>query len=188
MMEAYREMLTYIKSAVTRNYSEKCISNIMDFVSGSASQNFSLLEEFYQTTLKALEEAKNEVRTLSYSAIMWSCCPSSDIFFSSAEALVQDKSKALQNLVRHGWIWTDEQSIIVFCNFILCISKCLLQLCQYNNNLALLDFEGASQVLSNWRWFWWSKERNTAVGGVRNWNSNVYWDQEQQKAKGRFSL
>ncbi|KAL5228991.1 hypothetical protein ABZP36_017256 [Zizania latifolia] len=60
MMDAYREMLTYIKSAVTRNYSEKCINNIMDFVSGSASQNFSLLQDFYQTTLKALEEAKNE--------------------------------------------------------------------------------------------------------------------------------
>ncbi|GMY19913.1 COP9 signalosome complex subunit 2-like, partial [Fagus crenata] len=60
MMEAYREMLTYIKSAVTRNYSEKCINSIMDFVSGSASQNFGLLQEFYQTTLKALEEAKNE--------------------------------------------------------------------------------------------------------------------------------
>lgn len=62
MMEAYREMLTYIKSAVTRNYSEKCINNIMDFVSGTASQNFDLLQEFYQTTLKALEEAKNEVK------------------------------------------------------------------------------------------------------------------------------
>ncbi|AEC07920.1 COP9 signalosome complex subunit 2 [Arabidopsis thaliana] len=60
MMEAYTEMLTYIKSAVTRNYSEKCINNIMDFVSGSASQNTGLLQEFYQTTLKALEEAKNE--------------------------------------------------------------------------------------------------------------------------------
>ncbi|KAK1404139.1 hypothetical protein POM88_003744 [Heracleum sosnowskyi] len=32
----------------------------MDFISGSASQNFGLLQEFYQTTLKALEEAKNE--------------------------------------------------------------------------------------------------------------------------------
>ncbi|CAI9768606.1 unnamed protein product [Fraxinus pennsylvanica] len=60
MMDAYRDMLTYIKSAVTRNYSEKCINNIMDFISGSAGQNFSLLKEFYQTTLKALEEAKNE--------------------------------------------------------------------------------------------------------------------------------
>ncbi|CAL9092849.1 unnamed protein product, partial [Musa acuminata var. zebrina] len=60
MMTAYREMLTYIKSAVTRNYSEKCINNIMDFVSGSANQNFGLLQEFYETTLKALEEAKNE--------------------------------------------------------------------------------------------------------------------------------
>lgn len=63
-MDAYRDMLTYIKSAVTRNYSEKCINNIMDFISGSASQNFSLLQEFYQTTLKALEEAKNEVNNI----------------------------------------------------------------------------------------------------------------------------
>ncbi|XP_022892481.1 COP9 signalosome complex subunit 2-like [Olea europaea var. sylvestris] len=60
MMDAYRDMLTYIKSAVTRDYSEKCINNIMDFISGSAGQNFSLLKEFYRTTLKALEEAKNE--------------------------------------------------------------------------------------------------------------------------------
>ncbi|XP_010922119.1 COP9 signalosome complex subunit 2-like [Elaeis guineensis] len=60
MMEAYRVMLTYIKSAVTCNYSEKRINNIMDFISGSASWNFSLLQEFYQTTLNALEEAKNE--------------------------------------------------------------------------------------------------------------------------------
>ncbi|KAK1381411.1 hypothetical protein POM88_028155 [Heracleum sosnowskyi] len=60
MMESYRVMLTYIKSAVTRNYSEKCLNSIMDFVSGSASQNFGLLQEFYQTTLKALEEAKSE--------------------------------------------------------------------------------------------------------------------------------
>lgn len=60
-MDAYREMLTYIKSAVTRNYSEKCINNILDFVSNGANQNLELLQEFYQTTLKALEEAKNEV-------------------------------------------------------------------------------------------------------------------------------
>ncbi|KAK8952846.1 COP9 signalosome complex subunit 2 [Platanthera guangdongensis] len=60
MMEAYREMLTYIRSSVTRNYSEKCINNIMDFVSGPTNQNFGLLQEFYQTTLKALEDAKNE--------------------------------------------------------------------------------------------------------------------------------
>ncbi|KAL5543662.1 hypothetical protein UlMin_007446, partial [Ulmus minor] len=38
----------------------KCIINIMDFVSVSASQNSGLLREFYQTTLKALEEGKNE--------------------------------------------------------------------------------------------------------------------------------
>ena len=70
MMDAYREMLTYIKSAVTRNYSEKCINSIMDFVSGSAGQNTGLLQEFYQTTLTALEEAKNEVST-SFWLFLW---------------------------------------------------------------------------------------------------------------------
>jgi len=59
MMGAYREMLTYIRSAVTRNYSEKCINKILDVV--SASHNLHLLQDFYQTTPRALEEAKNEV-------------------------------------------------------------------------------------------------------------------------------
>lgn len=58
MMSAYKEMLTYIKSAVTRNYSEKVINSILDHV--SASSNMELLQEFYETTLKALEESKNE--------------------------------------------------------------------------------------------------------------------------------
>ena len=58
MMKAYREMLTYIKSAVTRNYSEKCINKILDVVSTSSS--LELLQDFYETTLISLEEAKNE--------------------------------------------------------------------------------------------------------------------------------
>ena len=92
MMDSYRVMLTYIRSAVTRNYSEKCINNIMDFVSGSASQNFSLLREFYQITLKALEDAKNEVS-------LWYCPCNHFVFYikckllftCSAETLVQDE-------------------------------------------------------------------------------------------------
>lgn len=90
MMVSYREMLTYIKSAVTRNYSEKCINNIMDFVSGSASQNFGLLQEFYQTTLKALEEAKNEV---SYGKYFRMPFMTGFLYIvSCTETLVQDKS------------------------------------------------------------------------------------------------
>merc|ERR1712106_603686 len=52
------DMLTYIKSAVTRNYSEKVINKVLDLVSGS--QQMELLQEFYETTLKALQEAKND--------------------------------------------------------------------------------------------------------------------------------
>mmetsp|Transcript_4769 Transcript_4769/g.7413 ORF Transcript_4769/g.7413 Transcript_4769/m.7413 type:complete len:442 (-) Transcript_4769:74-1399(-) len=58
MMEKYTQLLTYIKSAVTRNYSEKCINNILDFV--SSSQQMDLLQEFYETTLDALKDAQNE--------------------------------------------------------------------------------------------------------------------------------
>jgi COP9 signalosome complex subunit 2 len=91
MMDSYRVMLTYIKSAVTRNYSEKCINNIMDFVSGSASQNFGLLQEFYQTTLKALEEAKNEVRNLYFYSKVFLSKVTCNILSFCAETLVQDK-------------------------------------------------------------------------------------------------
>lgn len=101
MTDAYREMLTYIKSAVTRNYSEKCINNIMDFVSGSASQNTGLLQEFYQTTLKALEEAKNEVWEAIFFLFVYATTVSCSYLFgdSFAATLVQDESKALQHLV-----------------------------------------------------------------------------------------
>ncbi|XP_063676052.1 COP9 signalosome complex subunit 2-like [Bolinopsis microptera] len=58
MMVHYRELLTYIKSAVTRNHSEKSINSILDYV--SVSKNMVLLQELYETTLTALQEAKNE--------------------------------------------------------------------------------------------------------------------------------
>ena len=102
MMEAYREMLTYIKSAVTRNYSEKCINNIMDFVSGSASQNFGLLQEFYQTTLKALEEAKNEVGIIH-------CNLLSTLYVINVVLLLyrDSGSKQILSFARFGLIWVN---------------------------------------------------------------------------------
>lgn len=35
MMSRYKHLLTYIKSAVTRNYSEKSINSILDYISTS---------------------------------------------------------------------------------------------------------------------------------------------------------
>lgn len=58
MLRRYKEMLTYIRSAVTRNYSEKCINSILEFV--SSSSELSHLEKFYEITLAALRDAKNE--------------------------------------------------------------------------------------------------------------------------------
>jgi COP9 signalosome complex subunit 2 len=56
--------LTYTKSAVTRNYSEKTINGILDYVGGGKGGpvEVDVLEKFYQATKDALEEAKNEVK------------------------------------------------------------------------------------------------------------------------------
>lgn len=63
-LKTYTELLTYTKSAVTRNYSEKSINGILDYVGGGKGGvvEVDILEKFYQATRKALEEAKNEVR------------------------------------------------------------------------------------------------------------------------------
>ncbi|CAH1980558.1 unnamed protein product [Acanthoscelides obtectus] len=58
MMSRYKQLLTYIKSAVTRNHSEKSINSILDYI--STSRNMELLQNFYETTLDALKDAKND--------------------------------------------------------------------------------------------------------------------------------
>ncbi|KAE8748229.1 alien [Frankliniella occidentalis] len=58
MMTRYKQLLTYIKTAVTRNHSEKSINSILDYI--STSKNMELLQDFYETTLDALKDAKND--------------------------------------------------------------------------------------------------------------------------------
>lgn len=58
MLAAYRDMLSYTQSAVTRNAAEKKVNSVLDFV--SQSTDAALLQEFYALTLAALAEAKNE--------------------------------------------------------------------------------------------------------------------------------
>ncbi|KAI7868604.1 PCI domain-containing protein [Spinellus fusiger] len=68
----YQQLLTYIKSSVTRNYSEKSINNILDYV--STADNMSFMERFYETTLESLFESKNErlrVKTNLKLAKLW---------------------------------------------------------------------------------------------------------------------
>lgn len=83
-LQTYTQLLGYTKSAVTRNYSEKSINGILDYVSadiapansaptkegssgdkpsrGQSSKTIDLgtMEQFYDVTKKALEESKNE--------------------------------------------------------------------------------------------------------------------------------
>uniref|UniRef100_A0A7S1GVW3 PCI domain-containing protein n=2 Tax=Hemiselmis andersenii TaxID=464988 RepID=A0A7S1GVW3_HEMAN len=57
MMDRYKELLNYLH-VVTKNQSEKVMTKIVDFVSGSSDMDF--LEKFYDTTLSALKESQNE--------------------------------------------------------------------------------------------------------------------------------
>jgi hypothetical protein len=65
-LATYMKLLTYTKSAVTRNYSEKTINGILDYVGGGKGGvvDVDVLEKFYQATKNALEDAKNEVSIL----------------------------------------------------------------------------------------------------------------------------
>ncbi|KAH8703743.1 putative COP9 signalosome subunit 2 [Talaromyces proteolyticus] len=61
-IEHYRELLTYVKSAVTRNYSEKSINNMLDYIEkGSDDEKaYHCMEEFYRLTLKSFQSTNNE--------------------------------------------------------------------------------------------------------------------------------
>ncbi|EIW87113.1 PCI-domain-containing protein [Coniophora puteana RWD-64-598 SS2] len=72
----YRQLLTYTRSAVTRNYSERTINGILDYVGGGKGGPVAVdvLEQFYQATKDALEEAKNDrlsVKTNLKLAKLW---------------------------------------------------------------------------------------------------------------------
>ncbi|KAH8147425.1 uncharacterized protein LAJ45_08581 [Morchella importuna] len=60
-VEHYAELLTYIRSAVTRNYSEKSLNNMLDFISSSNDpEDMPYMEKFYDMTLEAFQGTNNE--------------------------------------------------------------------------------------------------------------------------------
>jgi len=71
-LATYIQLLSYTKSAVTRNYSEKSINGILDYVGGASktgtikdtSVDLDILEKFYEATRVALTQSKNEVRLI----------------------------------------------------------------------------------------------------------------------------
>ncbi|CRG82900.1 COP9 signalosome complex subunit 2 [Talaromyces islandicus] len=61
-IEHYRELLTYVKSAVTRNYSEKSINNMLDYIEKGTDDKeaYKCMEEFYRLTLASFQSTNNE--------------------------------------------------------------------------------------------------------------------------------
>ncbi|KAH6630530.1 PCI domain-containing protein [Chaetomium sp. MPI-SDFR-AT-0129] len=60
--EHYQELLTYVKSAVTRNYSEKSIDNMLNFIEKGADNPAAVecIEQFYSLTLQCFQSTNNE--------------------------------------------------------------------------------------------------------------------------------
>ncbi|RDA93302.1 hypothetical protein CP533_2054 [Ophiocordyceps camponoti-saundersi (nom. inval.)] len=58
----FAELLTYVKAAVTRNYSEKSINNMLDFIEKGADRPEAVqsMEKFYSLTLQSFQSTKNE--------------------------------------------------------------------------------------------------------------------------------
>ncbi|TAQ83885.1 hypothetical protein B7494_g7791 [Chlorociboria aeruginascens] len=61
-VEHYTELLTYVKSAVTRNYSEKSINNMLDFIEKGSDNEAArrCMSEFYSQTLDSFQSTNNE--------------------------------------------------------------------------------------------------------------------------------
>lgn len=56
-MNRYKQLLTYIKTAVTRNYSEKSINSILDYISTSKQVSNLFLE-----TKHSLGKVRSEIK------------------------------------------------------------------------------------------------------------------------------
>ncbi|KAI0011978.1 PCI-domain-containing protein [Xylariaceae sp. FL0662B] len=61
-VEHYTELLTYVKSAVTRNYSEKSINNMLDYIEKESENEAAqkCMEQFYSLTLNCFQNTNNE--------------------------------------------------------------------------------------------------------------------------------
>ena len=61
-VEHYKELLTYVKSAVTRTYSEKSINNMLDRIEKAADDEkaYKCMEEFYSLTLNSFQSTNND--------------------------------------------------------------------------------------------------------------------------------
>lgn len=60
MLEAYTKLLGYESSSVTKNAYEKKVNSLLDYMGQQQQANDLTLQRFYETTLTALEKAKNE--------------------------------------------------------------------------------------------------------------------------------
>jgi len=98
-LKTYIRLLTYTKSVVTRNYSEKTINGILDYVGGGKGGpvEVDILEQFYQATKNALVEGKNDV---CY------CLP------SPIQTYLQSKRLSVKTNLKLAKLWLDRKEYV----------------------------------------------------------------------------
>ena len=86
---------------MTRNYSEKSINGILDYVGGGKGGpiEVDILEKFYQATKDALVEAKNEV------FIVESCQVDSYLMTNGTAAECEDELEVSQTVARQERVY-----------------------------------------------------------------------------------
>lgn len=96
-LKSYMRLLTYTKSTVTRNYAEKTINGILDYVGGGKGGpvEVTVLERFYQATKDALREARNEV-----------CLPIRTLYISIKRS---DKRLSAKTNLKLAKLWLDRR-------------------------------------------------------------------------------
>ncbi|MBW0473964.1 hypothetical protein O181_013679 [Austropuccinia psidii MF-1] len=59
-LKTYTELLGYCHTAVTKNAAEKSINGILDYVSAAQDLETAMMQQWFEVTQKALENAKND--------------------------------------------------------------------------------------------------------------------------------
>lgn len=92
---------------MTRNYSEKSINGILDYVGGGKGGpiEVDILEKFYQATKDALVEAKNEVR------IVGSCQINSYVITHGTAVECEDQLEASQTVARQERVYQVDKGL-----------------------------------------------------------------------------
>lgn len=189
MMTRYKQLLTYIKTAVTRNYSEKSINSILDYISTSKQVRGLILlcNKWWMDTVTSLPCAFYLYYGLyfpdgSATAFLWDN-PGSSEGSQEWQTVVQDKHKARKTVLwprRIHQVATHLEAVASVLSGFYPWEKIQFNICGFICTEILIC------LLENQDWWWWRwfEKRHPTSGNLCARNPNVYGTKEQQEVEG----